>query len=123
MYYKQGKQLGSGKITFMKRTTYIGAFGEVRECTLKGTNEIRAVKILKTHAMEEKEYVRLKYEVEILKKLDHPNIVNLYETFNDEKNHKYYLITEKCSGGELFDVIIERGQGGLSEQEAATIMK
>lgn len=65
--------------------------------------------------MEEKEYVRLKYEVEILKKLDHPSIVNLYETFNDEKNHKYYLITEKCSGGELFDVIIERGQGGLSE--------
>jgi calcium-dependent protein kinase len=47
----------------------------------------------------------------ILKNLDHPNIVNLYELFEDEKF--YYLITEYdfynnlryLMGGELFDRI------------------
>lgn len=47
----------------------------------------------------------------ILKNLDHPNIVNLYELFEDEKF--YYLITEYDNynnirylmGGELFDRI------------------
>lgn len=56
--------------------------------------------------MGEKEEVRLQYEVEILSRLDHPNIVVLYETFKDKKRNKYYLVTEKCTGGELFDVII-----------------
>ena len=119
-FYKQGKQLGSGN-SFL--VSYLGAFGEVRECTSKGSGVVKAVKILKTHKMEEKEFTRLKYEVEILSNLDHPNIVVLYETFNDSKNQKFYLVTEKCSGGELFDVIIDRGQGGLSEKEAATMMK
>ena len=39
----------------------------------------------------------------ILRKLDHPHIVKLYELFEDDKN--YYLVTEFCSGGELFDRI------------------
>lgn len=73
--------------------------------------------------MGDKEVTRLKYEVEILSTLDHPNIVQLYETFNDHKRNKFYLVTEKCAGGELFDVIIERGAQGLSEKEAAIIMK
>ena len=56
--------------------------------------------------MSEKEKVRLKYEIDILKNLDHPNIVKLYEVFED-KTH-IYLVQEMCSGGELFDVIVER---------------
>jgi calcium-dependent protein kinase len=39
---------------------------------------------------EEKE--KMFAEVNILRKLDHPNIVRLYELFEDSKN--YYLITE-----------------------------
>ena len=39
----------------------------------------------------------------ILRKLDHPNIVKLYELYEDNEN--YYLITEYCGGGELFDRI------------------
>ena len=31
-------------------------------------------------------------EFEILKKLDHPNIIKIYETFEDEAN--YYVVTE-----------------------------
>jgi len=44
--------------------------------------------------------------VDILRKLDHPHIIKLYEYFEDAKN--VYLICEMCSGGELFDKIIEK---------------
>ena len=39
--------------------------------------------------------------------MDHPNVINLYEAFED--NVKVYLVMELCSGGELFDRIIELG--------------
>lgn len=49
--------------------------------------------------------------------LDHPNIIKLYETFEDDKN--IYLVMEICEGGELFDRIIDRGF--FSEVDARTI--
>ena len=58
-------------------------------------------------------------EVEILKKLVHPNIMQIFEFYEDKKN--FYIITEFCEGGELFDKIIEKGT--FSENEAAWIMK
>jgi len=51
--------------------------------------------------------------------LDHPNVLKLYEYFEDEKN--VYLVTEICRGGELFDKIIE--EEFFSEKEAALIFK
>ena len=51
--------------------------------------------------------------------MDHPNIVALYEVFEDERG--FYLITELCSGGELFDYIIEKKK--FSEATAAHFMK
>ena len=45
----------------------------------------------------------IKEEVTILTKLDHPNIVQYYETYEDEKN--IYLVMEYIGGGELFDKI------------------
>lgn len=70
------------------------------------SKEIRAVKILNKASMDDKEKVRLKYEIDILKNLDHPNIVRLFEVFEDKNS--IYLVTELCTGGELFDVILER---------------
>ena len=35
---------------------------------------------------------------------DHPNIIKMHEFFEDEK--RYYLVTEICKGGELFDEIL-----------------
>lgn len=49
--------------------------------------------------------------------LDHPNIIKLYETFEDDRN--IYLVMEVCEGGELFDRIIEKGR--FTEIEARTI--
>lgn len=55
-------------------------------------------------------------EINILKDLDHPNIVKLYEFYQDEKY--YYLITEYCKGGELFNKI--KAFKSFSEKMAAT---
>lgn len=40
-----------------------------------------------------------------MQRIDHPNVLKLYEYFEDSKN--IYLITELCLGGELFDKIVE----------------
>ena len=57
--------------------------------------------------------------MEILKNLDHPNIVKLYELYQDEKF--YYLITEFLPGGELFDRIQQSKH--FSESKAAKLMR
>jgi calcium-dependent protein kinase len=49
-----------------------------------------------------------------MKTLDHPNVIKLYEHFEDSRN--VYLVMEVCEGGELFDRIIEKGH--YSEKEA-----
>jgi calcium-dependent protein kinase len=41
--------------------------------------------------------------VAFLRKLDSPNIVKYYETYEDDKN--VYIVMEYCPGGELFDLI------------------
>lgn len=58
-------------------------------------------------------------EMQILMALDHPNIMRIYECYQDTKN--YYIIVELCSGGELFDKIID--QGSFSEKEASYVME
>ena len=54
----------------------------------------------------------------MLKRLDHPNIIKLYEFYEDEK--RYYLVTELCTGGELYDEITLRDH--YEEQDAALII-
>ena len=58
-------------------------------------------------------------EISILRKLDHPNIVKIYEYFEDPK--RFYIITDHIEGGELFDEIIKRGR--FSEKEAAILLR
>eukprot|EP00602_Paraphysomonas_sp_CaronLab_P005513 CAMPEP_0185023902 /NCGR_PEP_ID=MMETSP1103-20130426/6506_1 /TAXON_ID=36769 /ORGANISM="Paraphysomonas bandaiensis, Strain Caron Lab Isolate" /LENGTH=438 /DNA_ID=CAMNT_0027556691 /DNA_START=177 /DNA_END=1493 /DNA_ORIENTATION=+ len=56
--------------------------------------------------------------------MDHPNIIRLVDVFEDDKY--LHLVTELCTGGELFDRIIEKtksAEGHYSEQDAATIIK
>ena len=49
-----------------------------------------------------------------MKQLDHPNIIKLYETYEDKRN--IYLVMEVCEGGELFDRIVD--EGNFTESEA-----
>ena len=58
-------------------------------------------------------------EINLLREMDHPNIVKLLEAYQDKK--RYFIITEMCTGGELFDQIIKRPY--YSERDAATVMK
>lgn len=66
-----------------------------------------------------KNWDRFQTEVKILQTLDHPNVIKLYEYFEDDLN--VYLVTELCSGGELFDKII--AQEYFTEQQAARVFK
>lgn len=54
-----------------------------------------------------------------MSKLDHPHILKVFEYFEDE-NH-LYIVTELCTGGELFDKIIEKKR--FTEAEAAQLME
>jgi calcium-dependent protein kinase len=60
-------------------------------------------------------------EVQILTKLDHPNIVKYYETYIDEKY--IYLVMEYIGGGELFEKIAQQKNQVFSEPMAAEYMK
>ena len=96
-----------------------GAFGEVRLCVHRDSGAQRAVKVLRKSHMDEDEKRMLFNEINILKGIDHPNIVKMYEFFEDEK--RYYIVTEICKGGELFDEILARGK--FSERDGAVLVK
>ena len=46
-------------------------------------------------------------ELEVLTKVKHPNIMSVKELRHDDK--KFYIVTELCEGGELFDRLVEIG--------------
>lgn len=89
---------------------------------MRESGELRAVKIIKKKALAEDERKKLKNEAEILRKMDHPNIIKLYEIFEDKKY--YYIITEFLTGGELFEKITDEDfYGDFTEKDAANIMQ
>lgn len=49
---------------------------------------------------------RVKTEIKALRNLQHPHICRLYEEIETE--NKIFLVLEYCSGGELFDYIVEK---------------
>jgi len=94
-----------------------GSYGSVSKCVNKFTKTTRAIKTIKKAQMKNTD--RFKQEIAIMKRMDHPNIIKLYETFEDHRN--IYLIMELCVGGELFDRIIESGH--FTEVQAAMVMQ
>ena len=65
----------------------------------------RAIKIIPKSMIEDEK--RFRKEIDILRNLDHPHIIKLFETFEDTRN--IYLVMELCEGGELFDKIVSKG--------------
>lgn len=92
-----------------------GTYGIVYKGIHKLTGDVRAVKQIARSKI--KKYERFINEVTALKTLDHPNIIKLFEVYEDEEN--VYLVQEMCTGGELFDRIVEKQY--LSEKQAATL--
>jgi len=91
-----------------------GAFGSVSRASHRTTGVVRAVKKIGV-----KDVVAFRQETVHLKAMDHPNIIRLYETYEDKKS--VYLVLEFCGGGDLFDRI--RVAGHLGECDSAMVMQ
>lgn len=91
-----------------------GAFSVVKEGSNKKTGDSFAIKIVTKSKLTHEDEAALKDEIEILQELRHPNIIRLYDVF-DEREF-YYLVTEKMMGGELFDRIVQKSY--YNEKEA-----
>jgi len=100
-----------------KKKLGTGAFGSVSKCVNRATKLVRAMKTCLKPLVKNVEAIWK--EVAVMKRLDHPNIIKLYDTFEDARS--VYLIMELCSGGELFDRISE--QGRFEEKDAAVVMQ
>ena len=98
-----------------------GGYGKVYEVRSKKTGELRACKQLSK--LDVKNVEKFRREIDILKGLDHPNIIKLYELFESERS--LYLIMEECKGGEVFERIIQRikTKQMYSEKDAANIIQ
>jgi len=94
-----------------------GSYGSVCKAKNKSSGAMRAVKTISKAQM--KNIDRFKQEIAIMKMMDHPNIIKLYESFEDHRN--IYLVMELSTGGELFDRIIESGH--FTEVQAAILMQ
>ena len=94
-----------------------GSFGKVYLAQNKFTKEKVALKQIKKSNKDLLSDGEIKDEIEILKTLDHPDIVRIIESFNTKDS--YVLVTEYCEGGELFDQV--RNQ--LSETQIAIIFR
>jgi calcium-dependent protein kinase len=66
----------------------------------------------------------LEREVELLREVHHPHIIQLYDIYED---YDYlHLVTELCTGGELYDKVIEKTEseeGHFSEDDAACLIR
>lgn len=80
-----------------------GSYGNVYKAIQKSTKTARAIKSLSKKNIKV-DISKLIQEVEMLKKLDHPNIIKVIEVI--EETDYMHIVTELCSGGEIFDRIV-----------------
>ena len=93
-----------------------GTFSVVKLATDIRTNEKLAIKILEKNKIKcSRDYNRINREINILKKINHLNVVQVFEIKEDLD--KYYIIMEYCEKGELFDLILTKKK--LSEDDSA----
>uniref|UniRef100_A0AAR5PEL6 Calcium/calmodulin-dependent protein kinase type 1 n=1 Tax=Dendroctonus ponderosae TaxID=77166 RepID=A0AAR5PEL6_DENPD len=96
-----------------------GAFSTVKFAESKANpGEMYAVKIIDKKALKGKED-SLENEIKVLRRLKHPNIVQLLETFEDKS--RVFLVMELVTGGELFDRIVEKGS--YTEKDASGLIR
>jgi calcium-dependent protein kinase len=104
---KKGAPLGSG------------AFGTVKLGRNRKTGQTVALKSIAKKGRGKVDMAVLQNEIDINTAMDHPNVARMYETFED--NQFIYIAMELCSGGEMFDLIID--EGSFSEAHAAILME
>ncbi|KAF9392231.1 Serine/threonine-protein kinase Nek2 [Podila verticillata] len=82
-----------------------GSFGVIRKVRRKADGRILARKEIDYRKMSTQEKEQLVAEVNILKDLKHPNIVEFLERVIDRENCFIYILMEYCEGGDLASVI------------------
>ena len=97
-----------------------GKFGLVKLGVNKQTKEKVAIKIMNKNKMDSSDVELMRTEIEILKICQHPNIIRLYDIF--ENIDYIYIIMEYCPGGDLFSYL-ENRNFKVSEERAAILMK
>uniref|UniRef100_W5NBZ0 non-specific serine/threonine protein kinase n=1 Tax=Lepisosteus oculatus TaxID=7918 RepID=W5NBZ0_LEPOC len=100
--YRLLKTIGKGNFAKVKLARHILTGREV------------AIKIIDKTQLNPTSLQKLFREVRIMKGLNHPNIVQLFEVIETEKT--LYLIMEYASGGEVFDYLVSHGR--MKEKEA-----
>ncbi|XP_017327450.1 serine/threonine-protein kinase MARK2 isoform X3 [Ictalurus punctatus] len=100
--YRLLKTIGKGNFAKVKLAKHIPTGKEV------------AVKIIDKTQLNSSSLQKLFREVRIMKLLNHPNIVKLFEVIETEKT--LYLVMEYASGGEVFDYLVAHGR--MKEKEA-----
>lgn len=100
--YRLLKTIGKGNFAKVKLAKHIPTGKEV------------AIKIIDKTQLNPSSLQKLFREVRIMKMLDHPNIVKLYQVIETEKT--LYLVMEYASGGEVFDYLVAHGR--MKEKEA-----
>lgn len=111
--YAFGKQLGMP-----------GQFGYAVATTHLQTGEKRAVKVISKArfnraADRDFHFQQLRAEIEVMKSMNHPNIIRFYEVFENETD--LFIVMEMCAGGELFDRI--KATGTYSEHDASVALR
>jgi len=102
-----------------------GHHGSVRECVDRATGQKYAVKSISKRDPSVKPGSLLR-EITLLHEMRHPSFVQLVDVFEDEEY--VHLVTDLCTGGELFDRIVaktSRSEGStpcFSEDDAATVL-
>ncbi|XP_056586222.1 serine/threonine-protein kinase MARK2 isoform X6 [Triplophysa dalaica] len=100
--YRLMKTIGKGNFAKVKLAKHILTGKEV------------AVKIIDKTQLNSSSLQKLYREMRIMKLLNHPNIVKLFEVIETEKT--LYLVMEYASGGEVFDYLVAHGR--MKEKEA-----
>lgn len=116
---KHSKESDVRKKYDFKRTLGTGAFSEVVLAEDKSERgKLVAIKCIDRCGLLGKEE-SLENEIQVLRRLSHPNIVQLLDVF-DDKAH-VYLVMELVTGGELFDRIVQKGS--YTEKDASNLIK
>lgn len=114
----------------MSKVLGTGAYGKVVLCTHKITKQPRACKVIDKKLLPKggkDSQAALMNEIDTVRLLDHPNILRMYEFFQDKTF--FYIVTEICEGGELFEEIVElsetaaEGRGPFGEGNAALLVR
>ena len=96
-HYEKISELGSG------------AYGIVYKVKNKVSDNLRAMKVISKELIQSGvDSTEISNEIKILSRLDHPNIMKIYEFFEDKNN--FYIITEYCDEGDLASKMDKEGK-------------